>query len=64
VIGAIALQALLASHLGLALGNRIGERWREGAERLAGIALAAVALPQLCRMIGAMKCWFTELVPV
>jgi putative Mn2+ efflux pump MntP len=39
VIAAIALQAFLAAQLGLAIGARIGERWREHAERLAGIAL-------------------------
>jgi putative Mn2+ efflux pump MntP len=40
VIVAIGLQALVASQLGLALGARIGEVWRERAERLAGIMLA------------------------
>lgn len=44
VITAIAIQALLASQLGLALGSRIGERWREAAERLAGAALAALGV--------------------
>ena len=44
VITAIAIQALLASQLGLALGSRIGERWREAAERLAGAALAALGI--------------------
>jgi putative Mn2+ efflux pump MntP len=44
VILAIAIQALLASQLGLALGGRIGERWREAAERLAGLALAALGI--------------------
>ena len=39
VIVAIALQAFLAAQLGLALGAKIGERWRERAERVAGIAL-------------------------
>ncbi|MGH3274785.1 MAG: manganese efflux pump MntP family protein [Streptosporangiaceae bacterium] len=39
VITAIALQALVAAQLGLALGARISERWREHAERLAAIAL-------------------------
>jgi len=39
VIVAIALQALAAAQLGLALGARIGERWREHAEQAAGIAL-------------------------
>ena len=39
VIVAIALQAFLAAQLGLALGAKIGERWRERAEQVAGIAL-------------------------
>jgi manganese efflux pump family protein len=39
VIVAIALQALIAAQLGLAIGARIGERWRERAEQVAGIAL-------------------------
>jgi len=40
VIIAIAAQALIASQLGLALGARIGEVWRERVERLAeGILL-------------------------
>jgi putative Mn2+ efflux pump MntP len=39
VVVAIALQAFTAAQLGLALGARIGERWRERAEQAAGIAL-------------------------
>ena len=39
VIVAIALQAFLAAQLGLAVGAKIGERWRERAEQVAGIAL-------------------------
>jgi putative Mn2+ efflux pump MntP len=39
VIAAIALQAFLAAQLGLAIGATIGERWRERAEQVAGIAL-------------------------
>ena len=39
VIAAIAVQALIAAQLGLALGAKIAERWRERAERIAGIAL-------------------------
>jgi len=39
VITAIALQAFVAAQLGLAIGARIGERWRERAERVGGIAL-------------------------
>jgi putative Mn2+ efflux pump MntP len=39
VIVAIALQAFIAAQLGLALGAKIGERWRERTEQVAGIAL-------------------------
>jgi manganese efflux pump family protein len=39
VIVAIALQAFLAAQLGLATGAKIGERWRERAEQIAGTAL-------------------------
>ena len=39
VIVAIALQAFVAAQLGLAIGAKIAERWRERAERVAGIAL-------------------------
>jgi manganese efflux pump family protein len=39
VIVAIALQAFLAAQLGLAIGAKISERWRERAEQAAGIAL-------------------------
>jgi putative Mn2+ efflux pump MntP len=39
VIVAVAVQALLASQLGLALGHRISERLRERAEQLAAVAL-------------------------
>lgn len=39
VVAAIALQALIATQLGLAIGTRISERLRERAEQMAGIAL-------------------------
>jgi manganese efflux pump family protein len=44
VIIAIAVQAFLAAQLGLATGARIAERWRERAERLAGIALTLLGI--------------------
>ena len=44
VIVAIALQALVAAQLGLAIGARIGERWRERAGRIAGIALILLGI--------------------
>ena len=39
----IAVQAFIAAQLGFALGRRLGERVREGAERLAGVALIVLA---------------------
>ena len=39
VVVAIALQALVAAQLGLAIGAKITERWRERAARVAGVAL-------------------------
>jgi manganese efflux pump family protein len=44
VIVAIALQAFIAAQLGLALGAQIAERWRERAERLAGVALILLGI--------------------
>ncbi len=43
VVGLIALQAILVTRLGLAVGHRFSERGRERAERLAGLALLALA---------------------
>ena len=42
VITAIAIQAVLASQLGLALGKVISERFRQHAEQIAGLALIAL----------------------
>jgi len=39
----IAVQAFVAAQLGFALGRRLGEAVREGAERLAGVALIVMA---------------------
>jgi putative Mn2+ efflux pump MntP len=44
VIIAVGVQAFLAAQLGLLLGARIGERYREAAERLAGITLIGLGL--------------------
>ncbi|MEC3974418.1 manganese efflux pump MntP [Amycolatopsis sp. H20-H5] len=44
VIVGIAAQAFLAAQLGLHLGRRIAERYREAAERLAGIVLIGLGL--------------------
>jgi putative Mn2+ efflux pump MntP len=56
VVAAVALigvQAFVLSQVGLRLGDRVGQRFREGAERLAAgglIALAAALL--LLRLAG------------
>jgi manganese efflux pump family protein len=42
VLIAIGVQTIVASQLGLAVGRLIGERVREGAERLAGLAFVAL----------------------
>jgi putative Mn2+ efflux pump MntP len=39
VVVLIALQAFIVAQLGLRIGGRLSERMREGAERLAGVAL-------------------------
>jgi putative Mn2+ efflux pump MntP len=44
VIVLIAVQAFLVTQLGLRLGRRLSERWHEAAERLAGLALAGLAV--------------------
>ena len=43
-VAAIAAQAFLVTQLGLALGRLVGDRLREGAERLAGAVLLVLAL--------------------
>ncbi len=44
VIVLIAVQAFVVSQVGMRVGERVGERAREGAERLAGAALALLAV--------------------
>jgi putative Mn2+ efflux pump MntP len=44
VVLLIGLQAFLATQLGLRLGSRLGDAVREGAERLAGVALAGLGV--------------------
>ena len=43
-IVAIAVQAFVAAQLGFALGARVGERLREGLEKLAGVALIGLGV--------------------
>ncbi len=51
VVAAIGAQTVIVSALGLSLGHRIGERVREGAERLAGAVLSALALVLLAEQL-------------
>jgi manganese efflux pump family protein len=44
VIAAIGAQAFLAAQLGILLGGQIAERYREAAERIAGLALIALGI--------------------
>jgi len=44
VVLLIAIQAFVVSQLGLRLGSRVSERFREGAERLAGVTLIALGV--------------------
>jgi putative Mn2+ efflux pump MntP len=50
----IAAQAFVASQLGFALGRKIGESVREGAERLAGLALLLVAAALLLASVTGL----------
>jgi len=47
----IGIQTLVVSQLGLRLGERIGDRIREGAERVAGVALALLGLVLLAEKL-------------
>ena len=51
VIALIALQAVILTQLGLRLGHRLSERLREGAERVAGLALTALAVALLAEQL-------------
>ena len=51
VIALIALQTFVVTQLGLRLGDRVSERLREGAERLAGLALTGLAIALLAERL-------------
>ena len=51
VIALIAAQAIVVTQLGLRLGSRLNSRLREGAERLAGVALAGLAVALLVQKL-------------
>jgi len=51
VIALIALQAFILTQLGLRLGNRLSNRLREAAARLAGLALTALAIVLLAEKL-------------
>lgn len=44
ILALIGIQTFIVTQLGIGLGKRIGDRVREGAERLAGLALAALGI--------------------
>jgi manganese efflux pump family protein len=44
ILALIGIQTFVATQLGIRLGARVGDRIREGAERLAGVALGALGL--------------------
>lgn len=48
----IGAQAFLFSQLGLRLGSRLNERLREGSEKLAGLALLALAILLIVEQVG------------
>lgn len=50
----IAVQALAVSQLGFSLGGRIGDRLREGAERLAALVLLALGAVLLAAKLTAL----------
>lgn len=52
VIVLIGLQAFIVTQLGLRLGHRLSQRLREGAERLAGIALILLGLVLLAEKLA------------
>jgi putative Mn2+ efflux pump MntP len=53
VIALIAVQAFVLTQLGLRLGSRVSERFREAAERLAGVALTVLGLALLAEKLLA-----------
>jgi putative Mn2+ efflux pump MntP len=53
VIALIAAQTLVVTQLGLRLGGRLSERLREGAERVAGLALTTLAVVLLAEKVLA-----------
>jgi putative Mn2+ efflux pump MntP len=53
VIALIAIQAVILTQLGLRLGNRLSERTRESAERIAGLALTGLAIVLLVEKLVA-----------
>jgi manganese efflux pump family protein len=53
VVVLIALQTFIVAQLGLRLGARLSERTREGAERLAGVALTGLGIALLAEKLLA-----------
>jgi len=51
VLAAIAVQTVIVTQIGLRLGDRLGSHMREGAERLAGVALAGLGVVLLAEKL-------------
>jgi putative Mn2+ efflux pump MntP len=50
---AVTAQAFVMSQLGLSIGRRLSDRFRETAERLAGITLAGLGAVLLAQRLGS-----------
>jgi putative Mn2+ efflux pump MntP len=51
MVVAIGLQAFVVTQIGVRLGARLGARWRESAERIAGAALIALGVVLLAAQL-------------
>jgi manganese efflux pump family protein len=52
IVIAAGVQAFVVTHVGLLLGSRLGRRWRESAERLAGVALLLLGVIVLAARVA------------
>jgi manganese efflux pump family protein len=50
---AIGAQAFAVTQLGVRLGGRLGARWRDSAERVAGVALIALGIVLLAERLAS-----------
>jgi putative Mn2+ efflux pump MntP len=50
---AIGAQAFIVTQVGVRLGSRIGDRWRETAEKIGGVALTTLGLTLVAEQLVA-----------